>query len=60
MTFEANSCRKGRRIRKLHPRMEVDDVISYHDVVMSEIWEAQAASLLVFGCQPKLTLLHAS
>jgi hypothetical protein len=36
------------------------DVISYDDVVMSEIWEAQAASLLVFGCQPKLTLLHAS
>ena len=35
------------------PRMEVDDIISYHDVVTTESAERRPAGLLVFGCQPK-------
>jgi hypothetical protein len=37
--------------------MEVDDIISYHDVVTVENWGAQAASLLVSAASRNELLL---
>jgi hypothetical protein len=37
--------------------MEVDDIISYHDVVTAENWGSRGYQPIGFDCYPKPTLL---